>query len=86
MGKIILSVLSVLCFLAAVPDLQAPEVTERDILGYDSYRIAADGAIFDRDGAIRGWLQGDIVYDTMWNEKYLIREKKLYSVNGGPEG
>lgn len=70
-----LFIVSILCFLIPVPELQAPEITEHDMHGYDTYRVAEDGAIVDRDGAIKGWVHGNTVYDAQWNEKYIILEK-----------
>ncbi|MEI6153217.1 MAG: hypothetical protein WCQ90_03935 [Deltaproteobacteria bacterium] len=74
-------ILIALCFLTPVPELQAPEITEHDIFGYDTYRVAEDGAIFDRDGTIKGWVHGNTVYDAGWNEKYIIRGNRLHGAN-----
>jgi hypothetical protein len=63
-----------------VPDLQAPEITGRDIFGFDPYRIAADGAIVDSDGAVRGWIRGNAIYDAQWNVRYRINENRLCKV------
>ncbi|HEY3276158.1 MAG TPA: hypothetical protein VGJ94_06025 [Syntrophorhabdaceae bacterium] len=87
MNKTLIPALYILAFLVAVPDLQAPEITERDLSGYEAYRIAENGAIIDRDGAMKGWFHGDTIYDTMWNEQYVVMEgKKLRPVSGGRGG
>ncbi|MCX5811703.1 MAG: hypothetical protein NT178_04060 [Proteobacteria bacterium] len=70
MYKTIFYVLFILFFLMTVTDLQAPEITSRDILGFDAYWVAEDGSILDKDGAIRGWICGNTVYDAQWNIKY----------------
>lgn len=57
--------------------LTVTEITEHDMHGYDTYRVAEDGAIFDRDGAIKGWVHGNTVYDAGWDEKYIILENRL---------
>jgi len=70
--------LIVTAFLAAVilfmliPDSYAPEITEHDIMGYDTYRVAEGGAILDADGVLKGWVLGSTVYDTGWDVKYVI--------------
>jgi hypothetical protein len=70
--KIACFMLFTLFFLVWAPDLQAPEITGRDVLGFDPYLIAADGSIVDSDGALRGWIREDIVYDAQWNVRYRI--------------
>ena len=78
MNRTLIPALCILAFLIGVTDLQAPEITERDLFGYEAYRIAENGAILDRDGAMKGWFQRDTIYDTMWNERYVvIQGKKL---------
>ncbi|HPL42201.1 MAG TPA: hypothetical protein PLA81_11520 [Syntrophorhabdaceae bacterium] len=73
--------LIVTAFLAAaimfmlIPDSYAPEITERDIMGYDTYRVAEGGAILDADGVLKGWVLGSTVYDTGWDVKYVITKK-----------
>jgi len=67
----------ILCLLIMVPELQAPEMTEHEIIGYDAYHVADNGAILDRDGIIKGWMHGNIVYDTQWNMKYQINGSRL---------
>ena len=71
-------IVSILCFLIPVSELQAPEITGHDMHGYDTYRVAEDGAIFDRDGAIKGWIHGNTVYDAGWHDKYIIDNNRLY--------
>ena len=61
--------------LVFIADLHAPEITERDILGYDAYRVAEGGAILDADGVIRGWILGSTVYDPSWDARYVIPGK-----------
>ncbi len=74
--------LIVTAFLAAsimfilIPDSYAPEITERDIMGYDIYRVAEGGAILDADGVLKGWALGSTVYDTGWEVKYVITKKQ----------
>ena len=67
----------ILCLLIVVPELQAPEITEREIIGYDAYHVADNGAILDKDGIIKGWMHGNTVYDTQWNSKYYIHGGRL---------
>ncbi len=77
MVKSILPVLLILLFFAlAPPDSQAPELTERDIYGYDTYRVSESGAILDKDGAIKGWFKDNRVYDTQWNEEPPLTPKR----------
>ena len=78
--KILCFALFMLFSLVWAPDLQAPEIRGRDIFGFDPYRITADGAIVDSDGAVRGWINGDTVYDTQWNVRYRINENRLCKV------
>ncbi|MBP7508256.1 MAG: hypothetical protein KA807_10565 [Prolixibacteraceae bacterium] len=68
-----LSLAIAICLM--VSDLHAPEITQRDILGYDPYRVAESGAILDTDGAIRGWVLGSTVYDPSWDKRYVIPRK-----------
>jgi hypothetical protein len=70
MYKTIFYVLLILFFLVSTTDLQAPEITARDILGFDAYRIAENGSIRDKDGAVKGWICGNIVYDARWNIRH----------------
>jgi len=63
-----------MCLLLFIPDLHAPEITERDMFGYDAYRVAEGGAILDADGVVRGWVQGGTVYDPGWDVRYVISE------------
>jgi len=58
--------------LLFIPDLHAPEITERDMFGYEVYRVAEGGAILDADGVVRGWVQGSTVYDQGWDEKFHV--------------
>ncbi|OQB76606.1 MAG: hypothetical protein BWX92_01669 [Deltaproteobacteria bacterium ADurb.Bin135] len=58
--------------LVFIADLHAPEITERDIFGYVAYRVAEGGTILDGDGAVRGWILGDTVYDPSWDVRYVI--------------
>ncbi len=67
----------ILCLLIAAPELQAPEITEHERIGYDAYHVADNGAILDRDGIIKGWMHGNTVYDTQWNIKYHINGSRL---------
>ncbi|MBA4391809.1 MAG: hypothetical protein C0399_12860 [Syntrophus sp. (in: bacteria)] len=67
----------ILCLLIVVPELQAPEMNEHEIIGYDAYQVADNGAILDRDGIIKGWMHGSTIYDTQWNIKYHIRGNRL---------
>jgi hypothetical protein len=55
---------------------QAPELTERDIFGYEAYRVAESGAILDRNDVIKGWIKDNRVYDAVWNEQHFDRETK----------
>lgn len=67
----------ILCLWIVVPELQAPEMTEYEIIGYDAYHVADNGAIIDRDGTIKGWMHGNIIYDTQWNNTYHIHDGRL---------
>lgn len=71
----------ILCLLIVVPELQAPEITEGEIIGYDAYHVADNGAILDRDGAIKGWMHGNTIYDTQWNSKYHMRGNRLCRIS-----
>jgi hypothetical protein len=73
MFKRILLVLPVLCF-CSMTELMAPETTERDVFGYESYRIEGNGVICDKGGVIKGWMHGNTVYDTQWNVRYHYEE------------
>ncbi|HNQ62590.1 MAG: hypothetical protein ILNGONEN_01255 [Syntrophorhabdaceae bacterium] len=66
MLKYILLICSVLCICSFGTELMAPEITERDIFGFESYNIEEDGAIRDSDGAIKGWFTKNAVYDEYW--------------------
>jgi hypothetical protein len=81
--RIILLMLFVVLSLLFVPDLYAPETTAHDLLGFDPFRITEDGAIRDRDSAIRAWILGDTVYDARWNTKYYIQGNRVYRVEFG---
>jgi len=61
-----------ICMLFYIPDLHAPEITERDMFGFDTYRVAEGGAILDADGVVRGWITKNAVYDAYWNIRYHI--------------
>jgi len=78
-------IVTVLCLLLPVSELQAPDITEHDMFGYDIYRVAEDGAIFDRDGTIKGWVHGNILYDAQWNKKYIIPENRQQSASIDPK-
>lgn len=67
MYKIIFCMLFILFCLVSATDLQAPEITARDILGFDAYRVAENGSIQDKDGTVKGWICGNTVYDAQWN-------------------
>jgi len=69
-------ILSIMCLLMFIPDLHAPELTERDIFGYALYRVTEGGAILDEDGVVRGWVQGGTVYDPSWDVRYVISKKQ----------
>lgn len=70
MNKTIVYILFILFFLVAATDLQAPEITARDILGFDAYRVVENGSIMDKDGAVKGWVCGNTVYDTGWDVRH----------------
>jgi hypothetical protein len=70
MYKTISCILFILFILISATDLQAPEITVRDILGFDAYRVAEDGSILDKEGDVKGWVCGNTVYDAQWNVKY----------------
>ncbi len=61
-----------MCLLLFISELHAPELTERDIFGYNTYRVAEGGAILDEDGVVRGWVLGSTVYDPSWDKMYVI--------------
>jgi len=63
MYKTIFCILSILFILVSATDLQAPEITSHDIFGFDIYRIAEDGSILNKDGAVKGWVCGNTIYD-----------------------
>jgi len=71
---ILISIALSVCF---VTDLMAPETTERDVFGFESYRVKENGSICDKDGTIRGWVTENIVYDAHWNIRYHIHGDKL---------
>ena len=81
----ILLILLLLCFCSAT-ELMAPELTERDIFGYESYRIEESGAICDKNGTIKGWIHGNALYDAQWNFKYFIYGKRLHQRDGEVNG
>lgn len=66
-NKTIFCILFILFILVSATDLQAPEITAYDIFGFDPYRVAEDGSILDKDGAVKGWICGNTVHDTQWN-------------------
>jgi hypothetical protein len=70
MNKTIVYILFILFVLVSATDLQAPEITARDIFGFDAYRVADDGSIQDKDGVVKGWVCGNTVYDARWNVRY----------------
>jgi hypothetical protein len=70
MYKTVFIMLFILVFWVSVTDLQAPEITARDILGFDAYRVAENGSIQDKNGAIKGWICGNAVYDAGWNVRH----------------
>lgn len=72
-----------MCLLLFIPDLQAPEITERDMYGYESYNIEEDGAVCNRGGAIKGWITENAVYDAYWNIRYHIHEGRHYRAEEG---
>ncbi len=70
MYKTISCILFILFILVSATDLQAPEITARDILGFDAYRVAENSSIQDKDGAVKGWICGNTVYDAQWNVRH----------------
>ena len=78
--KITWSMLFTLLVLLWVSDLQAPEITGRDIFGFEPYRLVADGTMIDAEGAAKGWIRDDVVYDANWKVRYRIDGKKLLKV------
>ncbi len=56
----------ILCLCSAA-DLTAPETTERDIYGFETYHVTEAGAICDKNGIIKGWIHADAIYDADWN-------------------
>jgi hypothetical protein len=76
----------ILCFLILAPELQAPEITERDMLGYNAYHVAESGAILDRDGIIKGWFHANAIYDAQWNIKYHVHGNRLSEVDEDQAG
>ena len=75
----------ILCFLALVPELQAPEITERNIHGFDTYHVAESGAILDKEGTIKGWFHDNAIYDAQWNIKYHVHGNRLCRVDEAME-
>lgn len=69
MNKTIVYMLFILFFLVSATDLQAPEITARDIFGFDPYRIAENGSVLNNDGAVKGWVCGNTVYDVHGNAR-----------------
>jgi hypothetical protein len=67
MYKTVFCIVFILLCLGSATELQAPEITARDIFGFDPYRVAEDGSIQDKDGDVRGWVCGNTVYDAQWN-------------------
>jgi hypothetical protein len=61
-------------------DIQAPEITAREVYGYDTCETPEDGAICDRDCTDSGKIHGDTVYEAQWNEKYYIHGNRVYRV------
>jgi len=78
MFKHTLLILSVLCICSLGTELMAPEITERDIFGFESYNIEENGAVRDRDGAIKGWITEKAFYDAYWNIRCHIHEGQRY--------
>ena len=74
MNRNIVVVLSVIgcmvLLLVHASELQAPEITERDMFGYDPFHVTASGAIVDKDGVIHGWVKGNTILDAHWNVRY----------------
>ncbi len=79
--KVTCSVLFAFLVVLWAADLQAPEITGKDIFGFDPYRIHEDGSIVAGDGTPKGWVRGDTVYDEQWNVRYRIAGNKLCKVN-----
>ena len=59
-------------YLSFAADLMAPETTEQDVFGYETYSIHENGAIRTRSGELKGWIRGNEVYDTQWSFKYSV--------------
>jgi hypothetical protein len=76
--KIVCSIFFML--LLWTPDLQAPEIAERDLFGFTPYRIAEDGSVADAEGAVRGWIREDRIYDAQWNVMYRVDGPRLSRV------
>jgi len=69
MYKTIVYVLFIMFFLVSATDLLAPEITARDIFEFEVYRVDEDGPILNKDGAVKGCICGNTVYDAGWNKK-----------------
>jgi hypothetical protein len=81
LSKIACSMLFTFILLLWAPDLMAPEIAERDLFGFEPYRISEEGSVVDSEGAIRGWIHGATVYDAQWNARYRIDKSKLCRVD-----
>ena len=74
-SAVVLSIMGCLIFmLVHTSDLKAPEITERDLYGYEPFHVAESGAIVDTDGVIHGWVSSDGVYDAHWNVRYRVHK------------
>lgn len=66
----ILVVMFVMFAVTAVAE--APGIdTARGVLDL-VYRIDDNGAIYDEKGGLKGWIQGDTVYDANWGPRYMV--------------
>jgi hypothetical protein len=54
-------------------DIQAPEITAREVYGYDTC-----GIICIADGTDSSSVHGDAAYDARWNTKYFIQGNRVY--------
>jgi hypothetical protein len=86
MRKSMLFILLVLFFWVWVSESHAPDTTEPDVYGYDDYHVQEDGSLCDRDGVIRGWIHGNMVYDAQWNALYQMRRGRLYGADEDRKG
>jgi hypothetical protein len=81
LSKIASSMLFTFFLLMWAPDLLAPEIAGRDVFGFDPYRISADGSVVDSEGAVRGWIHGDTLYDTQWSPRYRLNGSRLCTID-----